>query len=450
MQTRRPYRRIALALCTGVLATALAGLSSRAVATTISDTKGSPQPELKSFVVGTANGPSDVSTDGYNGNLVLVYEVSTHNTDGAIQVCVLKRGARSCASKTTLHTEKRSTVYDAPFVTVENGGNIFVAMDECCGANDLLFESTDGGKTFGSPVALGTADGPNIDAAEAFGVTGEPGHIIWAENNAGRDFDVEYAPFNDPSDGLVVRALTDSAGVDFFTAGVGSYKGGVLAAASDSNDATIVSFAPAHSTTFKRVGRFADQSLISLTGDALVTQRTTGGQQLLFRLFNGTTFGAAHSVPDSGGGGPHWDFAHMDGAGRTFVFTERHQDGYDLEMQSTTSGATWSSRADLGSAIKSSGFSGALDNIGSGVAVGTSGPVTVWPVLAAQPVTFTLSAKSVGPNKGVKATGTGSSPQTGRSVQLQELRGQLVAQHRLYDRGCGGQLLIQDFGSRRG
>ena len=422
MQTPHSHRRIGLALCAALLLAGFAGLSGTALATTDSGIKGKPQPELAPFVVGTASGSSSVSTDGYNSNLVVAYEVATHKGGDAVQVCVLKRGARSCASKTTLRTEKGSSIYGTPFVTVENSGDVFVAMDECCNANDLLFESTDGGKTFGAPVPLGTADGPNIAAAEAFGVTGEPGHIIWAQDDAGRRFYVEYAPFNDPADGLVVTAMKDAKNAAFYTAGLGSHAGGVLAAASDSNDATIVSFAPAYSTTFHRVGRFANQTLISMSGDALVTQRTTGKQPLVFRLFNGTSFGPAYNVPDSGGGGPHWDIAH-EASGRTFVFTERFQDSYDLEMQSTTTGASWSGRTNLGSAIKSNGFSAALDNIGSGVVVGTSGPVTVFPVLARQPVTFTLSKNKVGTGTGVTASGVGSSPEAGRTVQLQALAG---------------------------
>jgi hypothetical protein len=176
---------------------------------------------------------------------------------------------------------------------------------------------------------------------------------------------------------------------------------------------------------FKKVGRFTGQRLIAVSGQAMVTQLTSGSQSLVFRLFNGKTFGAAHVVPVSGGGGPNWNTAIEAGSGRTFIFTERNQDSYDLEQQSTTSGSSWSARTNMGSAIDSSAFAGALDNIGSGVVVGTSGPVTVWPVLAAQSVSFTLSKSSVGQGTAVTASGVGSSPASGRTVQLEEPEGGL-------------------------
>jgi hypothetical protein len=242
-----------------MLAVGLASLGGPALATTSSTIKGSPQPELAPFLVGTSNGPSGVSTDGSNGNLIVAYEVSTPNTDGAIVVCVLKRGARSCASKTTLYTKDASSVHGTPLVTVE-GSLVYVAMDECCNANDLLFESTNGGKSFAAPVPLGTANGPDIDVSDAFGA-GRVGHLMGAETDAGTQFPVEFAPFDDPADGQVVTAMTDSA--DFFTAGLGSYKGGVIAAGSDSNDVTIASFAPANSRVFHTVGRFSGQQLIA-------------------------------------------------------------------------------------------------------------------------------------------------------------------------------------------
>ncbi len=424
MPRKHSIGRISLACCAGLLAATLSGLGSSALAAPSSTIKGSPQPELASFVAGTANGPSSATTDGDNGNLIIAYRIATKNTEGGIQVCVLKRGARSCASKTDLYTKDASSVDDSPFVTVEDNGDVFVAMDECCGANDLLFESTNGGRTFGAPVPLGTASGPNIDAAEAFGVHGV-GHIMWAENDAGTKFPVEFAPFSDPANATVVTAMADTASADFFTAGLGSYKGGVIAAGSDSNDATIASFAPAGSTVFHKVGRFTGQQLIAVSGQALVTQLTSGSQSLVLRLFNGTSFGPPHVVPKSGGGGPNWNTAYETPAGRTFVFTERNQDGYDLEGQSTISGSTWSTRVNMGSAIKSNAFSAAIDNTGAGIVVGTSGPLTVWPVLPTQNVTFSLSKSKVDTGTAITASGTGSSPKAGRRVQLEQLEGKL-------------------------
>lgn len=418
MYARGFIRSIAVAAGAGALV--LGGLGGITAAWAKSGIKGSPQPELKPFVIGTASGASDVTTDSYDGTLIIAYEVATPNTDGAIDVCVVKRGARSCESNTTLDTVDNSSLFGSPLVTVESGGTIYVAMDECCAAPYELFESTDGGKTFGAPVSIGPSSPPNIDASETWGVTGYGVHMMWAENDAGSSFGVEVASLSSPGAGVVSTAMSDTNG-DFFTAGLGSYNGEIIAAGSDSNDITFASVAPAASTVFHSIGQFAGEQLIGVNGAAMLTQQTTGNQSDVLRLFNGTGFGAAHVVPHTCCGGPNWNTV-VQGGGRTFVFTERNQDGYDLEMQSTVSGSSWSARTNLGDAINSNTFSGSLDSIGSGAVVGTSGPATVFPVLAPQPISFKLSKRTVGTGTRVTATGVGSYPAAGRIVELQQLR----------------------------
>lgn len=330
---------------------------------------------------------------------------------------MLKRGARSCESTTTLNTVDGSGLYDDPLVSVGSGDTVDVAMDECCVAGDQLFVSGDGGGSFGAPLPIGPADAPSIDASEAFG-TVFGSDMYWAENNAGSTFDVEFAPLGQPSAGVSVSAMTDPT-ADFFTAGLGSYKGGVIAAGSDSDDVTLASFATAGSTVFQPVGQFSGEQLITVSGQAMLTQQTSGSQSLVLRLFNGTGFGSASVVPDSGGGGPNWNTACETPDGTTFVFTERNQDSYDLEMQSTASGSAWTPRTNLGGAIANNEFAAAVDSSDSGVVVGTSGPVNVFPVLAPQPVSFTLAKTRAAAGVAVKATGVGSSPAAGRTVELQ-------------------------------
>jgi hypothetical protein len=408
-------RGVAPACFLGACAVALASLGGTAQAMPTPRLNSQPQPELKPFVIGTANGASAVTTDGYNETLIVAYVVSTPNTDGAIQVCVLKLGARSCASQTTLNTVAGSSLFDSPLVSVEPGGSVIVAMDECCGAPDQLFTSTNGGQSFGAPVPIGPANAPNITVSETFNEG-----MKWAENDAGAEFAVEYAAVGDPGAGQSVTAMTDPA--DFSTAGLGSYSGGVIAAGSDSNDVTFASFAPAGSMVFAPLGQFSSQQLIAVSGQSMVTQLTSGSQSLEVRRFNGTTFGPPSVVPYTGGGGPNWNTAYQTPAGQTFIFTERNQDSYDLEMQSTTSGSSWSARTDLGNAVKSNEFAAALFNAGNGAVVGTTGPATVFPVLAPQPVSFKLSKSSVASGTAVKATGKGSSAAAGRTVTLQQFQ----------------------------
>lgn len=415
------HRRLSWVARGAAVLVALASLSGTALAET--GVKGSPQPELKPFVIGHSDGPSYTTTDGFNSTMIVVYEVATPNTDGAIDVCVLKRGATSCESTSTLTPESGASVMDNPSVTVEPGNHVYVAMDDCCTAPDLLFESTDGGDTFGGPVQLGPSNAPNINVSESFGVTGFGVHMIWAEGDAGASFPVEFAPLPDPlvpATDQVVTAMTDPA--EFNTAGLGSYNGGVIAAGSDFNNVTMASFAPAGSMAFNTVGSFAGEDLIAASGPALVTQQANGGESLVLRLFNGTSFGPPSVVPVSGGGGPNWNAAEWAG-GRTYIFTERNQDSYDLEMQSTTSGSSWTPRTDLGNATSSNAFSVALDDTGSGLVVGTgsSGPVTAYPVLAPQAVSFTLSNHRARAGASVEATGASGSPAAGGTVQLERL-----------------------------
>ena len=96
-------------------------------------------------------------------------------------------------------------------------------------------------------------------------------------------------------------------------------------------------------------------------------------EALELRLFNGHSFGPAHTVPDTAGGGPEWFAVDQDPGGTVHVFNESTHLArtYGLYEQTTTTGASWDSPVDLGDAVDSTGFAVALDRSGSGLVLGT-------------------------------------------------------------------------------
>ena len=213
--------------------------------------------------------------------------------------------------------------------------------------------------------------------------------------------------------------------------GVGAYKGGALVASQydgSVDDWTYVDYAPAGedfnaSGSYHSVAKFQNEELVGISGDALLTEATTGTGVLKLRLFNGTTFGAAHVVPASGGYGPAWFYFDQDPSGRSHVFSDRSDApvSYDLYMQTTSTGAAWTGKEDLGNGIDSDYFGSALDSIGSGLVVGTTDhePVWIYPVLGPQGVSFGLQKSTIGKGHSTVGAGKGSPIAKGRTVWLQ-------------------------------
>jgi hypothetical protein len=175
--------------------------------------------------------------------------------------------------------------------------------------------------------------------------------------------------------------------------------------------------------SYRSVGRFGNETFIGISGNALLTEAASGA--LKIRLFNGTSFGAAHVVPALAKelGGPVWWYLDQDPAGRAHVFSDRAfaPVSYDLYMQTTTTGASWNGPLNLGNAITSDYFGAALDSLGSGVAVGTNDHEAVWvyPVLAPQGVSFGLLKSTIGKGRTTVGAGKGSPIAKGRTVWLQ-------------------------------
>jgi hypothetical protein len=411
----RPFVAVSTAglLC---LFTALAGAASAASSGGV---KGDPQPELKPFQISKAStqSPGSVAIEP-NGDIVVTYDINSGAT-GQTAVCVLHRGARKCAETVTLSPLSGDSVFTIPEVFSPSADKVAVLQNTCCDSaangDDLLYTSTDGGATFGAPVRVGSV---GVAAAALIG-----NQIVFtAGGTAGAAVESIPVTASGPPASTAIAISKES-----FDNAVGSYKGGALIGSDflGTDYTTYVAYAPAgddfnSSASYRTVGTFPHEHLIGMSGSALLTVQTTGKQALLLRLFNGTTFGAAHIVPGTeGGGGPERYVADQNSRGTVHVFSSRAAvKHYQLLEVSTTNGSQWTHPLDLGSAVVSNGFAVALDAQGTGLVLGTSPP---WghPVLARQSVSFQLTASTIKKGATTTGTGKGSPAATGRTIELQ-------------------------------
>ena len=162
------------------------------------------------------------------------------------------------------------------------------------------------------------------------------------------------------------------------------------------------------------------ESVIGMSGNALLTEQTSGKEKLELRFFNGTTFGSAHAVPGGAGGGPEWFTIDKDPGGVTHVFLsdDRTSPIYELLEVSTTTGSHWTSPAELGNGTTSDTFYAGLDKHGTGLVLGVT-PARGYPVLAHQSVSFAFTKSTV--KKGHKTVGKGKAHAAakGRKIELQ-------------------------------
>jgi hypothetical protein len=418
----RRIRWRTLAAATAGLVCVSAALGGAALASpTAGGVKGNPQPELKPFKISGAGygGPAGVALEP-NGSLVVAYGITSG--EGKIVVCLLNRGARTCGHTVTLSPLGGVDMFGDPEVFVTSANHVAVLMDTCCDTNpnggDLLFSSVNGGRTFAAPVRVGGTVG--VDVAELVG-----DQIVFSSGDDNDGAQVEAIPVD--ASGPPAEIATANAKVAYDIA-VGRYKGGALVASDylGSDYTTYAEYAPKGtsfdaSASYGAVGSFPHEQLVAMSGDALLTQETTGAEALKLRLFNGTKFGAAHVVPGTSGGGPAWFALDQDPGGRVYVFTDRGLAGYDLYERSSATGATWSGAVNLGNAIDSDYFGVGLDTNGSGLVVGSDrGEVTEgYPVLGPQGASLHLKAGVIAKGHTTTAFGAGSPVAKGRPVSLQ-------------------------------
>jgi hypothetical protein len=384
--------------------------------------RGEPQPELRPFRIGAGSGPGTVALEP-DGSVVAAYQVASsgHKTSGTA-VCLIAHTGRRCAGTTTL-VPSGAAPYGVPEVFVTAQNDVTLLTQTCCDGSpaggDLLYGSADGGASFSPAVRVGTI---GVDAAELVGVD-----VVFSASDDTSGTEVESVPDDasgPPGTTAVARNTTA------FAVGVGSYRGGVLAASDYVGPDTITTYAqyaPSGSdfdasASYGSAGRFGNQQLTGLSGDVLLTQQTTGRQALEVRFFLGSRFGTAHVVPGTAGG-DGWGAVQQDPSGAVHVFWAAAGTGYHLVEESTSNGRSWSWPVDLGSAISSGFFSAALNSSGAGLVLGTGGgEVWGYPVLAAQSVTLRLKSAVIRPGHADAASGTASPARSGRLVRLQQER----------------------------
>jgi hypothetical protein len=396
------------------LSAALSGVAS--AAPTAGGVKGDPQPELKPFKIaasGYAGGSVAVEPDGA---LVVAYGVTTG--DGKTVVCLLNRGASKCSHSVTLTPPGGVDMFGVPQVFVTSANHVVVLMETS--PEELLWTSDNGGSSFGAPVGVGGPMGVSVAALVG-------GQIIFTAGDDGAGLQVEAIPVDPTGPPSEIANPTTRTAYDV---GVGGYEGGALVASDyDGTDyTTYVEYAPSGANfdatgAYHSVGSFPHEQLVGVSGDALLTEETSGSEALKLRLFNGKTFGPAHVVPGTAGGGPEWFAVDQDPSGEVFVFSERADAPvtYALYDVSTWTGATWSGAVDLGYAGQDNTFAADLDSGGSGLVLGTA-PAWGYPVLAPQSASLRLKASTIAKGRTTTASGTASPAAKGRAVALEVLR----------------------------
>lgn len=418
---RKQHGRVALATATLLGLLSVLGTSPALAASPVPSghgIKGSPQPELKPFRLGPASTGGSVAIEP-DGSLVVAYGIKSGN--GKTAVCLLTRGGHRCTSSVTLTPLSGDDEFPDTYAFVSSANHVEVIQNDCCdrssAGGDLLFTSTDGGRTFRAPVRIGT-----LGMASA-ALVGQ--HIVFTQGDTSST-QIESVPVG--ASGPPASVATAISGEDAVNVGVTNFRGGVLAASDNDGSPDTVRVAYARSGTnfdatssYHLAGTFRDESLVGISGGALLTEQASGRNALELRVFNGHSFGPAHTVPDTAGGGPEWYAVNQDPGGTVHVFNESTHLSrtYDLYEQTSTTGARWDSPVDLGDAINSTGFAVALDRSGSGLVLGTPGTAKGFPVLARQDITFTLSKSTVRKGRTVTGSGQVRPKAPGRVIQLQ-------------------------------
>jgi hypothetical protein len=385
--------------------------------------KGDPQPELKPFKFSTVDSSPSSAGMEPNGSIIDAYDAPSGVT-GEIVVCQLSRGGRSCAHRVSIGTPSSEDGVDTsygPQLQVTSANHVVVLDDVCCDTatdgDTLFYTSTDGGSTFGAPVRIGNvATGGSVLVGS---------QVVFIGSDFPDGIQVESVPIAPSGPPAAVATLSPDRG----DVGIGSFHGGVLAGYDFDGtiETTYVDYAPALSdfnstSSYHRVISLSNEQLDTISGDALLTTQTNPSLKhpaFELRLFNGTSFGPAHAVPDCPVGGPEWVGLTQDPGGRAHVFCERAATGYDVFDESTSDGVHWHS-ANLGNAISSYSFTAAIDANHTGLVIGPGGG-QVWgfPLLGTQSVKFGLKSSKIKKGKSTVASGTGFPVGVGRVVTLQ-------------------------------
>jgi hypothetical protein len=304
-------------------------------------------------------------------------------------------------------------VFGNPEVFAPAPKHVVVLMGAAATHGDLLFTSTDGGRTFGPGVLVGDEIAPT--SAVLVG-----NQIVETDSDDSNGVQIGAFSITSPAPPVAYANPSKTGGND----GLGAVKGGVMVAGDNaSSGPTTVEYAPAGKSftttgSYSKVATFSGESFGGVSGNALLTIQTGGKGDFLLRFFNGTKFGAAHVVPGGSDFGPGWQTIDRDPGGVTHVIrSDEHTSPiYELTEYSTTTGAHWTKRV-LGNTFNNT-FSAGLDSAGSGLVLGVV-PARGFPVLAPQTVSFALTHSSDKKGHSVIGKGKGHAASKTRKIELQ-------------------------------
>jgi hypothetical protein len=328
------------------------------------------------FRIGSATSQGGGIAFTSKNGIVVVYDISSART----AVCLIKLGSRKCSHTTDLRPPSGDSNFGTPLVFVPSANHVVVLQQTCCdgnpGGGDLLYSSRNGGRTFAAPVRIDTL---NVTTGALIGR-----QIVFTASNLATT-QVESVPVTASGPpASIATAFKEFA----YAVGVGQYKGGALIGSDyigHVSTTTYVQYAPRgsnfdSSASYHHVATFANEHLLAMSGNALLTVQGGHRNAVLLRLLNGRGYGPAHVVPGASAGGPEWFTVCQDPGGDVHVFSERGLvRGYHLIEETTSTGARWSRPADLGNAISNAYFDAALSRSGRGLVLGTA-PAWGYPV----------------------------------------------------------------------
>ncbi len=326
------------------------------------------------FELGPSNSPGSVAL-APDGSRVAVFDVKSGR--GRTRVCLIAPSGRKCWHSTLLKPPGSDFTFGTPGVFIPSPNHVVVVQHTCCDANPastVLYTSANGGKTFSGPVRVSQL---GVDASELVGR-----QILITQRNSASGLQVASIPV---SASAPVPTATIASRVAYST-GLGQYKGGALVGTDYSKSfyTTYVYYAPKGksfgvASSYRKVGTYPGESLLAMSGAALLTDRSKGDVVRL-RMFTGTGFGPAHAVPHVHGGLLTWFTVCQDPSGRVHVFAILGSAKYHLlEVSTSDGGKTWSQAADLGNAVRSVYLSAAINSRGHGLVLGNT-PAWGYPV----------------------------------------------------------------------
>lgn len=326
------------------------------------------------FKIGPSVSPGSVVLES-TGSRVAVFDVRSGH--GKTNVCLIAPTGRSCSHSTLLSPPASDSTFGTPGVFIPSANHVVVLQGSCCDVNPdstVLYTSTNGGRTFSAPVRVGRL---GVDSSELIG-----GHVLFTAHDNAAGLQVVSVPVS-ASGASPTATITSRVAYD---TGLGQYKSGALVGTdfSGKSDTTYVYYAPKGknfdvASSYHSVATFSGESLLAMSGGALLTDRSKGDVVRL-RMFSGTRFGTAHAVPHVHGGLGTWFTVTQDPSGHVHVFAILATASYHLlEVSTSNGGKTWTSARNLGNAIRSTYLSAAVDSRGRGLVLGNS-PAWGYPV----------------------------------------------------------------------